>query len=116
MRLIHLNWSFVTGEGSVSYTKNFNEAHFVDQLDMLQDCIVDLTDKYNSLLAPNAAAPEASYGFPHGAVSAPKAGGSGLTAGETAPTRPNGMLTVEEVTAKKIDPNQWAFDRGLEST
>ena len=35
---------------------------------------------------PIAAAPKASYGFPHGAVSAPKAGGSGLTAGETAPT------------------------------
>ena len=31
-----------------------------------------------------AAAPEASYGFPHGAVSAPKVGGNDLTAGETA--------------------------------
>ena len=47
-----------------------------------------------------AAAPEASYGFPHGAVSASKIGGNDLTAGETAP----------------IDPNKWAFDHGLEST
>jgi len=47
-----------------------------------------------------AAAPEASYGFPHGVVSAPKVGGNDLTAGETAP----------------IDPNKWAFDHGLEST
>jgi hypothetical protein len=47
-----------------------------------------------------AAAPEASYGFPHGAVSASKVGGNDLTAGETAP----------------IDPNKWAFDHGLEST
>jgi hypothetical protein len=32
-----------------------------------------------------ATAPEASYGFPHGAVSASKVGGNDLTAGETAP-------------------------------
>jgi hypothetical protein len=31
-----------------------------------------------------AAAPEASYGFPHGAVSASNVGGNGVTAGETA--------------------------------
>jgi len=47
-----------------------------------------------------ATAPEASYGFPHGVVSASKVGGNDLTAGETAP----------------IDPNKWAFDHGLEST
>ena len=51
MRLISLNWSDIKGEGSVTYTKEFNEAHLIMQLDMLQDCIVDLTDKYNSLLA-----------------------------------------------------------------
>lgn len=51
MRLIHLNWSYVKGEGSVSYTKDFNETHVVDQLDMLKDCIFDLKEKYNSLLA-----------------------------------------------------------------
>ena len=59
---------------------------------------------------------EAFYGFPQESVSTLNASGKCVTAGETAPTRPNGMLTVEEVTAKKIDPNQWAFDRGLEST
>jgi hypothetical protein len=51
MRLISLNWSVIKGEGSVSYSKEFNEAHIVVQLDMLQDCIVDLTDKYEALLA-----------------------------------------------------------------
>jgi len=51
MRLISLNWNNNKGEGSVSYSKTFNEAHIVVQLDMLQDCIVDLQDKYNALLA-----------------------------------------------------------------
>lgn len=50
-----------------------------------------------------AAGPEAFYGFPQGSVSSSKVGGNDLTAGETAPI-------------KEIDPNQWAFDRGLEST
>ena len=52
MRLISLNWSYNKGEGSVSYSKVFNEAHIVVQLDMLQDCIADLTDKYAALLTP----------------------------------------------------------------
>ena len=43
-----------------------------------------------------AAGSQAFYGFPHGP------GGKCVTAGETAP--------------KEIDPNQWAFDNGLEST
>ena len=47
-----------------------------------------------------AADPKAFYGFPSGSVSSSNAGGKCVTAGETAP----------------IDPNQWAFDRGLEST
>jgi len=51
MRLIGLNWNNNKGEGSVSYSKTFNEAHIVVQLDMLQDCIVDLQDKYHALLA-----------------------------------------------------------------
>jgi uncharacterized protein involved in tellurium resistance len=51
MRLISLNWSHNKGEGSVSYSKIFNEAHIVVQLDMLQDCIADLQDKYDALLA-----------------------------------------------------------------
>ena len=52
---------------------------------------------------PIAADPEAFHGFPSGSVSTPNAGGKCVTAGETAPV-------------KEIDPNQWAFDRGLEST
>jgi len=51
MRLISLNWSDIKGEGSVSYSKVFSEAHIVVQLDMLQDCIADLQDKYDALLA-----------------------------------------------------------------
>ena len=53
MTLIKLNWSEFKGEGSVKYTKEFTDAHIVMQLDMLQDCIVDLTDRYNELLNPN---------------------------------------------------------------
>jgi hypothetical protein len=51
MRLISLNWSDIKGEGSVSYSNVFNEAHIVVQLDMLKDCIADLQDKYDALLA-----------------------------------------------------------------
>ncbi len=50
MRLIHLNWNNNQGEGNVTYTKAFNEAHVVVQLDMLSDCIADLTDRYNEIL------------------------------------------------------------------
>jgi len=51
MRLISLNWNDNKGEGSVSYSNAFNEAHIVVQLDMLQDCIADLQDRYDALLA-----------------------------------------------------------------
>ena len=50
-----------------------------------------------------AADPKAFYGFSPGSVSTSNAGGKCVTAGETAPI-------------KEIDPNAWAFDRGLEST
>ena len=56
-----------------------------------------------ALIQEIAADPEAFYGFPNGSVSTPNAGGKCVTAGETAPI-------------KEIDPNAWAFDRGLEST
>jgi len=51
MRLISLNWSDIKGEGSVSYSNAFKEAHIVVQLDVLQDCIADLQDRYDALLA-----------------------------------------------------------------
>jgi len=51
MKLIDLHWNNNKGEGSVKYSKDFNEAHIVVQLDILQDCIVDLQDKYDELLA-----------------------------------------------------------------
>jgi hypothetical protein len=50
MKLIDLHWNELTGEGFVKCTKAFNEAHIVVQLDMLQDCIVDLINKYDQLL------------------------------------------------------------------
>ena len=50
MKLIDLHWNDNKGEGHVKYTKAFNKAHIVVQLDMLLDCIVDLKDKYDALL------------------------------------------------------------------
>ena len=50
MKLIELHWDNNKGEGHVKYTKAFDEAHIVVQWDMLQDCIVDLQDKYDALL------------------------------------------------------------------
>lgn len=85
MRLVHLNWNNNKGEGSVSYSKAFNEAHIVVQLDMLQDCIVDLTDKYNSLLSSDAADDGDSYGLPRDSVSASNVDGNDVTDGETSP-------------------------------
>lgn len=55
---------------------------------------------YNQEIAADL---QAFSGFPSGSVSSSNAGGKCVTAGETAPVR-------------QIDPNAWAFDRGLEST
>ena len=52
---------------------------------------------------PDATGSEGFYGLPHGLEKRQTSGGNGVTAGETAPP-------------KEIDPNQWAFDNGLEST
>ena len=62
-----------------------------------------IADIKEALTIEHAADPQAFHGFPHGPVSTPNAGGKCVTAGETAPP-------------KEIDPNQWAFDNGLEST
>jgi len=51
MRLISLHWSNNTGEGSVKYTTAFNEEDCITQLDMLKDCIGDLTDRYDAILS-----------------------------------------------------------------
>ena len=61
MKLIELHWNNLKGEGHVKYTKTFEEAHWVVRADMLQDCIVDLQDKYSSLLStPKSTEPEDS--------------------------------------------------------
>ena len=51
MKLIELHWNRLKGEGYVKYTKTFEEADWIVRADMLQDCIVDLEDKYSSLLS-----------------------------------------------------------------
>lgn len=51
MKLIELHWNDNTGEGVVKFVKGFDEMHFVTKLDMLQDCIHDLTDRYESILS-----------------------------------------------------------------
>ncbi len=50
MKLIELHWDNNIGEGVVKFAKGFDEIHFVTKLDMLQDCIAELTEKYNSIL------------------------------------------------------------------
>ena len=78
------------------------------------------------------------YGLPHESVSALNASGKCVTAGETAPidlknkgfpwtqkhkqapqlfaAMPSNILPPQRMTEDGIDPNQWAFDNGLEST
>jgi hypothetical protein len=46
MKLIDLHWSNSKEEGLVKYTKAFDEAPVVLQLDVLHDCIIDLQEKY----------------------------------------------------------------------
>jgi hypothetical protein len=58
MKYIDLHWSHNKGEGCVKYSKIFEESHIVVKLDLLQDCIYDLEEKYNSLLAKPASKEE----------------------------------------------------------
>jgi hypothetical protein len=52
MKLIELHWTDNSGGvGHVKYTKAFNEAYDTLQLDMLMDCIADLQNKYEEVLA-----------------------------------------------------------------
>ena len=64
-----LKWSYNSGEGSVKFPQGFDDLHIVTQLDALQDWLVDLGDKYNSLLsettqAENAAGAQLMYAAP----------------------------------------------------
>ena len=63
MTLIKLNWSGVKGEGTVKYTKEFTEAHIVVQLDMLQDCIIQLSERYAELGKRDAISAKIFYDF-----------------------------------------------------
>ena len=98
--------------------KNEREHAAVREIERLQEALAQPEERYfcprcgkrtadlatiHTCTPPIAADPKAFHGFPSGSVSAPNAGGKCVTAGETAPV-------------KEIDPNAWAFDRGLEST
>ncbi len=48
MKLIDLHWNNNKGEGHVKFSKDFEAAHIVVKMDMLQDCIAELTDRYDS--------------------------------------------------------------------
>jgi len=50
MRFVNLDWNYNKGEGAVKYTEAFDDADWITKLDMLKDCLFDLTNKYNSLL------------------------------------------------------------------
>jgi len=54
MKLATLNWNYQIGEGTVKYTQDFTDAHFVVQLDLLQDCIAELTKRYDEILTSDA--------------------------------------------------------------
>lgn len=45
-----LKWDPKSGYGSVTFPFGFDEQHWVVKADSLNDWIVDLTDKYNSLM------------------------------------------------------------------
>ena len=47
---IQLRWDDNAGEGTIKKAPYFDSLHVVTKLDFLQDCIVDLTDLYESLL------------------------------------------------------------------
>jgi hypothetical protein len=48
MKLVELHWN--GEEGVVKFVKGFDDFNFVTKLDMLQDCICELEEKYNSIL------------------------------------------------------------------
>jgi hypothetical protein len=50
MKLIELHWSYNIDEAIVKYSKTFEEESVIVKLDMLQDCIADLQNKYELLL------------------------------------------------------------------
>ena len=50
MRLIDLQWDDNKDKAHVKYSKMFEETHLVTQLDMLQDCIFALRERYDELL------------------------------------------------------------------
>jgi hypothetical protein len=52
MRVITVNYNERKDETKVLLTDAFKDSCGVTQLDVLQDVIAELTEKYNSLLAP----------------------------------------------------------------
>ena len=48
--LIQLRFDELLGEGNVKYSKGFEQESMVVKLDVLQDCIEELTEKLDKLL------------------------------------------------------------------
>ena len=53
MRILNVSWNGNTDDTKIKYTKEFEESHYIVKLDTLSDTIAMLSEKYNSLLAPD---------------------------------------------------------------
>jgi hypothetical protein len=53
MRVLSVSWNGNTDDTKVKYTKEFEEASWIVKLDTLSDTIAMLSERYNSLLAPD---------------------------------------------------------------
>jgi hypothetical protein len=50
MKIGAINYNQTQGEGSVTFTKDFDELHPTIKLDVLQDALHDLNEKYNEVV------------------------------------------------------------------
>ena len=50
MRLVYLSWKLNGDYGEVTYTKQFDEESPALQLDLINDCIYQLQEKYDYIL------------------------------------------------------------------
>jgi hypothetical protein len=50
MKIGAVSYNQTQGEGHVTFTKDFDELHTTIKLDVLQDALHDLNEKYNEVL------------------------------------------------------------------
>lgn len=50
MKIATISWSDAKGEGNVLFDEKFNNLHPVTKLDVIQDALHALNEKYNELL------------------------------------------------------------------